>query len=598
MLAELDIRDLAVAEHVRVTFAHGLTAITGETGAGKSIIIDALELLLGGRADPALVRSGATAARVEGIFFLPEGPLPEDLLATLVSAGIEPDDRTLIVSREVAAGGRARTARINGQAVVLTTLIALGSRLVDVHGQTDHVALLQPAEHIRHLDRFAGTAELRRTFAAEAQRLRHVRAEIARLQTDARERLRRQERLEYEVAEIEAAALRPNEEAELRAERTLLESAGQRVALAESGYTALLGGGRGTAAVDALGHASEALAELAAMDPRLSDEAVTAAALQEQATDLARVLRSYRDEVEHNPARLSANDERLSLILTLKRKYGVSIDEVLTYAEQAATELAGLAGSEERREDLEHEADRLLKSLAVIGAELSAAREAAAVHLVEALVQQLSELSMSGARFAVSISRRAAADGLPVRLPLAVMVGGPTADSGTCVESVAFDQTGLDRLEFYVSFNPGEELRPLARVASGGETSRLMLALKTVLGDADAVPTLVFDEIEAGLGGRTGAVVGEKLAALAGHHQVICITHLPQIAARADQHLSVIKTVENGRTRARVTALNDEDRVRELAAMMGSVSATTLAGAREMLDRPLQRLEEHKIRAT
>ena len=586
VLAELDIRDFAVAEHVRVQFAPGLNAITGETGAGKSIIVDALGLLLGGRAEPSDVRAGAPVARVEGIFHFAPGAMPEELAAALHDAGVDLEDESLIVSRELSISGRARTtARINGHAVVQSALIALGSRLIDIYGQTDHVALLQPAEHIRYLDRFAGTVADRGAFAASAQRLRDLRARLARLLSDQRERTRRQDRLAYECAEIEAAQLRADEEDELRAEQQLLANAEQLVGLADGAYAALQGGSRGGGAVDVLGRADDAVQQLARLDARLAELAAAAAALQEQAADLARELRSYRDNVEYNPARISAIDDRLAVLTGLKRKYGATVAEVIAYGEQARTELSELEGSEEQRQRMELEQTSLVRALGERAEALGRRREAAAQRLAIAIEEQLGEMRMNGARFAVSFTRRPAGDGVPVSLTLSRVVGrGGATESAVSADPVQFDASGVDRVEFLVTLNPGEPLRPLARVASGGETSRLMLALETVLGDADSVPVLVFDEIEAGLGGRTGGVVGEKLARLARHHQVICISHLPQIAARADRHLSVVKSVKDGRTHVEVATLGREGRIQELAAMLGTVTPATLDSARELLD--------------
>jgi DNA repair protein RecN (Recombination protein N) len=585
VLLELDIRDFAIAEHVRVPLGPGLTVITGETGAGKSILIDALQLLLGGRADASTVRAGARAAQVEGVFGLDEAALGDPLREQLAEAGIAGEDDTLIVSREVALDGRARSAaRVNGRAVVQSLLAALGARLVDIHGQTDHVSLLQPGTHIGLLDRFGGLAETRAAFSEPAARLRAVRAEIARLTADARERVRRQERLRFEAEEIEAAQLRPDEEDEVRAERQLLANAEQLAELADAAHAALVGGGRSAAAIDSLGRTADLLGQLAALDERLGDDAATAAALQEQATDLARTLRAYRDAVEFNPARLAAVDERLTLLNTLKRKYGATVGEVIAYGEQAARELAELEGSEERLDALRDEEARLLTTLSARAQELSSAREQAAQRLVQAVERELDDLRMTDARFAVQFLRRTAADGLPATLPLETVVERePATVQPASGEPLAFDQSGADRVEFLISLNPGEPLRPLARVASGGETSRLMLALKGVLGDADQVPTLVFDEIEAGLGGRSAGVVAQKLAALAERHQVICISHLPQIAAVASTHLVAAKQVSGGRTRATLTPVSGEERVHELAAMLGGATPANLASARELL---------------
>jgi DNA repair protein RecN (Recombination protein N) len=584
VLVEIDIRDLAVAEHVRVAFDPGLNAITGETGAGKSILVDALEFLLGGRGDASLVRAGATSARVEGIFEF-EHELPQDLSRLLDEAGVRGEEGTLIVSRELSTGGRARaTARVNGHAVVQATLAAFGSRLVDIHGQSDHVTLLDSAEHIRYLDRFAGTDQARRTLAEQVRRLRELSATLARISADERERLRRQERLGFELNEIAAARVRPDEEAELAAERQLLANAEQLASLSDVAYAALQGGERGAAAVDALGAAADALLQLAELDPRLADDATAAAALQEQAVELARGLREYRDGVEYNPARLAAVEERLVLLSQLKRKYGPTIEEVLAYAERAEAEVVDAEGSEERRTRLEDEKRRLIHEVGRAATALGLQREAAARELVAAVQQQLVDLHLRDARFAIAFSRREDEGGSQVDLALQTLVDGCEALPAPASARLLVDQSGAERVEFQVSFNPGEPLRPLGRVASGGETSRLMLALKSVLGDADAVPTLVFDEIEAGLGGRSGGVVGEKLQRLAGHHQVICITHLPQIAAQASRHLTVAKEVQAGRTHVDVRPLTGEDRLQELASMLGAVTPATLQSARDLLE--------------
>lgn len=586
MLEEIDIRNFAVAEHVRVRLAPGFNAITGETGAGKSIIVDALGLLLGGRADPDVVRAGAATARVEGVFRL-DGPPDEALVEALADAGIEPEDGALIISREVPRQGRA-VARVNGRAAVQSALAALGRRLVDVHGQADQLSILRPAEHLGYLDRYAGLDEQRAVVAALATELRGVRAEVRRLTEDDRERARRQDRLAYEVQEIDDAALRDGEEEALREERRLLANAEDLARLADAAHAALTGGGRAASAVDALGAAAENLAQLTRLDERMADTAALAEALQSQAYDLARDLRDYREGVEHNPHRLEQIEERLGLIATLKRKYGATVAEVLAYAERARAELGDLETSEERLERLRAADQELVGRLADAATSLSVARRAAALDLAAAVRSEIADLCLSGGRFAVRIARRQDPDGVPVTLPLDEMLGDAEEDEphGGAPVTVAFDRTGVDRLEFYVTLNPGEPLRPLARVASGGETARLMLALKTILGAADSVPTLVFDEVDVGIGGRSGQVVGEKLAGLGRHHQVLCITHLPQVAARAARHLAVIKRVEGDRTFTEVRDLEGADRRQELAAMLGGATEAHLAAAAEMLGEP------------
>lgn len=581
MLEEIDIRNFAVAEHVRIRLAPGFNAVTGETGAGKSLIVDALGLLLGGRADPDVVRAGAEATHIEGIFRLET--VDEALAEALREAGIEPEDGTVIVSRDVPRQGRS-VARVNGRAVVQSVLSSLGRRLVDIHGQADQLSILRPAEHIGYLDRFGGLTAERAIVAALVTKVRDVRAEIRRITADEHERARRQDRLAYETQEIAAARLRPGEEEALRTERQLLANAEELARLSEAAHIALTGGGRFVSAVDALGTAAENLAQLARLDERMAATAALAEALQSQVYDLARELRGYREGVEYNPRRLEQIEERLTLLSALKRKYGATVEEVLAYGERARAELEELTTSEERLGELHDQERRLIAELGAAAQVLSLARRAAARRLAEAVQREIADLRLTGGRFAVRFELRPDPEGIPVRLPAEEMVGGEGAPGEPQGElCVAFDRGGVDRVEFYVSLNPGEPLRPLAKVASGGETARLMLALKTIFGAADAVPTLVFDEVDVGIGGRSGQVVGAKLAALGTHHQVICITHLPQVAARAGHHLVVTKQVEGGRTFTAVRELTGEERRRELAAMLGGVTEAHLAAAAEML---------------
>ena len=582
MLEELDIRNVAVAEHVRLSLRDGFIALTGETGAGKSIVIDALAMLLGAPADATAVRAGAERARIEGVFRLPDEP--EDMTReTLDEAGIEPEDGLLIISREVPAQGRT-TTRINGRAVVQSALRAIGARLVDIHGQEDQQSIFRTAEHLGYLDRYGRLGEQRTVVTALAGELRALRTELRRLSDDERERVRRQDRLRYELEEITAAKLAPEEEEELRAERDLLANAEELQRLADQGHAALSESDEGASAVDALGVAAESLSQLAHVDPRMKELADQAEALQSQAFDLARALRAYRDEIEADPERLQTIGERLALIANLKRKYGGSLAEVLAYAERAAGDLEALGTSEERAERLTTEIAVAGERLGAAAQHLSEARRAAATRLSAEVEREIESLGLRGGRFAVRFERPGVDEGVATTLPAEEVIGpdGPAATGEP--RTVGFDRAGIDRVEFYVSLNPGEPLRPLARVASGGESARLMLALKTILGAADAVPTLVFDEVDVGIGGRSGQVVGEKLAALGRHHQVLCITHLPQVAARAGQHLAVSKHVEGERTYTEIRELDRAAREQELAAMLGGVTEPNLASARAMLD--------------
>ncbi|MGH2586851.1 MAG: DNA repair protein RecN [Dehalococcoidia bacterium] len=582
MLEELDIRNVAVAEHVRLTLGEGFIALTGETGAGKSIVIDALAMLLGGPADPTAVRAGAERARIEAVFRLPETP-DDPTREALDEAGIEPEDGVLIISREIPVQGRS-VARINGRAVVQAALRTIGARLVDIHGQEDQQSIYRTAEQLGYLDRYGRHAALRAEVAALATELRSLRSELRHLTEDERERARRQDRLRYELEEISAADLRPDEEDALRDERQLLANAEELGRLTEAAHAALSESDAGTAAVDALGLAADNLAQIARLDQRRQDLAQQAEALQSQAMDLARELRAYTDEIEADPDRLQQLEERLTLITSLKRKYGQSIDEVLAYAERAAAELGTLDTSEERAERLASEIAAVAEQLGHAAQRLSEARRDAVAKLSTEVEREVEGLGLRGGRFAVHIERPTAEEGVISDLPAEELLGPDGGDAHAESRTVAFDRTGIDRVEFYVSLNPGEPLRPLARVASGGESARLMLALKTILGAADSVPTLVFDEVDVGIGGRSGQVVGEKLAALGAHHQVLCITHLPQVAARAGRHLAVTKRVDGERTFTEIQELDRTARLQELAAMLGGVTEPNLRSAEAMLE--------------
>ncbi|MPZ22570.1 MAG: DNA repair protein RecN [Dehalococcoidia bacterium] len=580
VLVELDIRNLAIAEQLRVSFSPGLNVITGETGSGKSLIIDALSVLLGSRADADMIRTGEETARVEGIFELEAGRT--EALELLEQSGIDAPEGQVVISRELRREGRG-PVRINGRAMVQSQLVALGQRLVDIHGQGDYMSLLRPAEHLLFLDRYASTTAQRRDFARLVSQIRGIRSDIAGFVEGDRERVRRFEQLTFELGEIEAAGIEAGEEDALRDERGRLTNAEDLTSLSQAVFEALEEGE--VSAVDALGRASEALAQLAHIDPRLDQAAERLATVQSEAADLSREMRSYGDEIEFNPQRLEQIEERLARLATLKRKYGATLGEVVDYAAQARAELERLSGGEQTVEDLRTRETDLLKEIAVEGEKLSSARRTAAASLAATVESGLAELGMDGGRFAIRLLRQEDAEaGVTVELPLEECLGaGENAASGS-TGTTRFDRDGLEDVEFLVSLNPGEELRPLAKVASGGETSRLMLVLKSILGSADAVPTLVFDEVDAGIGGLAASTVGRRLRDLGRHHQVICISHLPQIAAHSRTHLSVTKEVAAGRTSARVAELGAHQRIVELAQMIGGPSDASVAAAREMLN--------------
>jgi DNA repair protein RecN (Recombination protein N) len=572
MLAELSISNLAIIEQLHLRLHPGFNVLTGETGAGKSIIIDAVGLLLGGRAQSELIRAGADETRVEGIFTL--APFARELIAAqLEEFGLTADDDSLILTRELHRGGR-NVGRVNGRAVTIAVLQQIGDRLVDIHGQSEHLSLLRVKEHIDFLDRYGNLWEQRAEVARNVRVLRKVRQELRDLQKDARETARRVDRLTFVIEEIHAAKLKSGEEDNLKLERDLLAGAEQRASLADRAYQALYGGGEEEkGALDLLADASQALTALEKFDPNvkaLIEQGESVSALMD---DLARTLRAYRDNIEFNPKRLTQVEERLDLIFRLKRKYGDTLEEVLKFAQTSAEELATITHAEERISELREQEARMVKEVGALAEQLSNARHEAADKLSREIERELQDLGMEKAKFGVALNRVEDAHGL--------VVGE---------QRFGFDSSGIDKVEFLVSPNPGEPLKPLAKIASGGETSRLMLAMKAVLGAADRTPTLIFDEIDQGIGGRTGGIVGKKLWGLtashngSSHHQVICVTHLPQIASYGDTHFHIRKQVVDERTITQVQQLKEKRRVDELAQMLGAETETTRASAREMLE--------------
>jgi len=578
MLSELTINNFAIIDQLHLRFSPGFNVLTGETGAGKSIIIDAVSLLLGGRADTGVIRAGADEARVEGIFTL--NPLSQEtILPLLRENGLEGDrEDTLILAREIRREGRS-VCRVNGRAVTLAVLGSIGQQLVDIHGQSEHLSLLRVREHVEFLDRYGSLGDLRAQIAERVRELRQVQRELDTLLRDERELARRADLLEYQVAEIAAAHLEVGEEEELLQERTRLANAERLMELATESYRALDEGSEEQSAVtDLMGQVTRALAALARIDPGAEEQSRIAEEIAGQLAELARQVRAYQDRIEFSPRRLQQVEERLDLIYRLKRKYGDSIAEILAFQREAEVELQAITGSEERVEALRAQEDTLLHEIGRLGAELSARRREAGDRLAAAVEVQLDDLKMAEARFGVSIVQKEAADG--------AWVGE---------RRLAFDGTGIDRVEFLIAPNVGEPLKSLAKVASGGETSRLMLALRTVLSTADSTPTLIFDEIDQGIGGRAGGVVGHKLWGLSARagtddagHQVLCVTHLPQLASYGDAHFKVDKRVIGERTVTRVQELSPPARVEELAQMLGLVSEVTRKSAREILTQAQQ----------
>jgi DNA repair protein RecN (Recombination protein N) len=573
MLTELNIENFAIIERLVLHFEQGLVTFTGETGAGKSIIIDAVETLLGGRAEAIQVRAGAERANIEAVFRIPDASR-HALHEVLRRETLLDDEDFISLGREIRLTGR-NVARVNGRSVSAGLLRELGEYLVDVHGQSEHLSLLHVNQHLGLLDRYAAT-EPQSSIQAEIEdyrqtyhRLHAVQREITEIHLAERDAARRSDMLAYQIKEIEAARLAQGEEETLREERNRLANAEGLASLAQQALLALDDSTpEAPAATDLLGQVSDHLESLVRLDPSQQVLSEQLLALLEGLSELSHNLRSYLEGIEANPRRLDQVEERLALLHNLKRKYGDSIQEVLAFCENARRELDQITHATERLQELELEREQLLTALGQQGWALLHNRRQAAEKLERAMEAELEDLQMSGARFQVDIQTQPDPDGVP--LP---------EDGGR----VAYHPSGLEHVEFLIAPNPGEGFKPLAKIASGGETSRLMLALKNVLVQADHIPTLIFDEIDQGIGGRVGAVVGQKLWHLGRRHQVLCITHLPQLAAFGEQHFQVEKLVQSGRTVTLVKPLQGEERLRELAQMLGSVSKGTMQSARELL---------------
>ncbi len=566
MLTELRIENFAIIQQLRLDFLNGLVIFTGETGAGKSIIMDALEAVLGGRAETATIRTGVERAQVEATFRL-DPAVQASVRALLESEELLDDPDYITLTREIQREGR-NTARINGRVVTATLQREVGEHLVDIHGQSEHLSLLKVRSHLHLLDSFANVDDVLNDYQATYEQLLQVRKKLANLRQNEQDAARRMDMLTFQIQEIEAARLKPTEEEELRQERTRLANAEN---LAKHAQNALMLIEEGTPEVPAiselLGEVVESLHSLSRIDLTTEPHYKLADANLTALQDLAFELQNYVENIEFNPRLLNRIEERIDLINQLKRKYGKSLEEVIAFGERAQLELESITHAEERITDLENQESELLDELAEHGQLLSQQRRAAAEELGHLVEIELDDLRMESARFKVSLQTRPDENGLPV----------PDG------QRVAFDANGYDHVAFLVETNPGEGLKSLVKIASGGETSRLMLALKNVLVKADKIPTLIFDEIDQGIGGRVGMVVGEKLWNLSRQHQVMCVTHLPQLAAYGDQHFKVTKELVDERTRTEVVPLLGGDRRNELAQMLGPVGEGTLQSVDEIL---------------
>ena len=568
MIEEIRIRSLGVIEESGLELGPGFTAITGETGAGKTMVVSALRLLLGARADSGAVRAGARSARVEGI--VRTGAWSESLAPRLEELGAEVEDGALVIARQVAAEGRSR-ATVGGAAVPVSALSEISQALVVVHGQSDQHRLQSTGEQLDALDRYAGpeVLELRARFAAAFEQLRGVRRELDELVAAGRERAREADLLRFGLAEIASVDPQPGEDRSLADEEERLAHADALRTAAESARRLLSNDEEDPDALGSLAAARATLEAVREHDPEaaaLSDRLAEASYL---VSDLAADAASYATGLDSDPARLGEVSERRAALKSLTRKYGEDLDAVLAWAADAAASLGRMDNADQLVAELEHRRGSLLDELAEIGATLSARRSEAAARLGEEVTRELVELAMPHAR--VSISVRQSAD------PHGIETDQGPVRAGT---------RGLDEVEFLLAANPGAEPRSLAKSASGGELSRVMLGLEVVLAATDPVPTLVFDEIDAGIGGKAAVEVGRRLARLAEVAQVVVVTHLPQVAAFAHTHVRVSKSSTGLVTTSDLVALADDERVVELSRMLAGLedSASARAHAQELLD--------------
>lgn len=553
MLEHLHIRNVALIKESEISFGDGLNILTGETGAGKSMIIDSLQFALGGRAGKDFLRHGEKQAAVEALFSVQSQALTEKLAEN----GIAPEeDGTLLITRTLSEAGKS-VCRINGSTVTVGMLKEIAEDMIDIYGQHEHQSLLNPVKHIRLLDRFcgAGFGEAMEEYKNSRQRLKDLEKQLAILIGDESQREQRMDMLLFQKEEIEAAELQEGEEDALLEQKKRLSSMERLIRLTGESITLLYDGDdRAPSACDQLGDALAKLQEAAEYDAALSPLADALADGYAAVEDCARELKREAEKQEADPEELERIEERLQLFYKLKRKYGGSIEAVLEFYEKAVQELEFLSNSSEKAAELSAEKAEEEKRLSALAETLTARRRATAEQVEEQIETALHDMEMKHARFHIQIEEK--------------------ADWGA---------DGKDKVEFLISANAGEPLKPLAKIASGGEMSRVMLALKTVLVDADEIGTFIFDEIDTGVSGRTARRVGEKMRFLGGKRQLLCITHLPQIAAMADNHFLIEKESDAGETVTRVTALDEEGAVREVARLMNDVTETTLAAARELL---------------
>ncbi len=573
MLYELTVRDFGIIEEITWQLACGLNVITGETGAGKSLVVDAVEALLSSQIKEEDIRHGAGEAMIEGVFRVSDNEQANSLRKLLSEKGLISGKDDLIITCDFRRQGRT-TPRVNRRSVSRSLLQDIGNALVDIHGQTEHVSLLRRSQHLDFLDAYAHTLNLRRDFGNKVTKLYQIEREIKSLTRSEQEVAQQKELLNFQIEEISRARLREGEDTELEKELSILTAAEKLKATSYEIYRTIYGddsAATATSAVDRLAEALVAMKSMVETDPSLQRQLNYLEETLHGLEETARDVHAYGENLSFDPQRLGEVQERLELIRHLGRKYGGSLGSVLAYLEKATTELNGITSSDESRTQLEVEKEQLLKEMGTLASRLSQKRTYAAQKLANVVKKELADLNMERVDFSVAIIQDPSPEGL-------------TLPDGGCY---GFSTNGIDEVFFKASTNPGEPMKPLDKIASTGEISRFLLAIKSALAEADTVPVLIFDEIDIGIGGRSGEVIGYKLWNLARNHQVICVTHLPQIAAFADAQYNVSKRTKEGRTVSTIEILHDDSRIKELAIMLGGshYSENTLTAARELIEK-------------
>ena len=541
MLSLLHIENIAIIQSADITFDAGFNVLTGETGAGKSIVIDSIGAVLGERTSRELIRTGAKSALVTAVF---TGTLPQQWLE---ENGFPAPGEELMLQRELYGDGR-NGCRVNGRPITVAQLRQLGRQLLNIHGQHDGQQLLDPESHLGYLDRFGKTGGLLERYRRAFGEVARLRREIASLEMDEAERSRRVDTLEYQIRELERAELKPGEDEELDARKTMLRSAGKLMEAIQEAQFALFGGEDSRGACDLIAEAEGAVRSVAKLGPQLAELGEKLATLRYAADDAAETVRDFGESFDFAPEELDRLVRRLDVIYRLKKKYGPTVEDMLSYLEQCREELNQIQDADDTIQRLEEALQTAKKNARTLGEELSQARKDAAQELQQRIQEELRQLDMPKVRFETEFQELSAQDGM--------------------------DETGLDQVQFLMSANLGEALKPIQKVASGGELARIMLALKNVLAQDDGVRSLIFDEVDTGVSGRAAQKVAEKMADVARHKQVLCVTHLPQIAAMADTHFSVEKGEKDGRTYTRVERLDQKGRVEELARLIGGAALT------------------------